>query len=81
MKTKIALATMMALAAAIPAHADECGDGLVEVEQALTSTNLTDDDKAKAGDLLAQAKDKQAAGDNNACATLLAEAKKIVTAQ
>jgi hypothetical protein len=76
-----AIGAAMALAATASAYADECADTMKSVEQALEEPAVNEDAKKQAGDLLAKAKEKQAAGDSKSCVTFLTEATKVLTAQ
>ena len=76
-----AIGTALVFAATVPAFADECADTMKSVEQALEQPAVNEEAKMQAGDLLAKAKEKQAAGDSKSCVTLLTEATKVLTAQ
>jgi len=77
MLKKIVLATALIFATATTAFADQCTDTMKTVEEA--AATAAPDAKAKADDLLTMAKEKQAAGDEKACVTLLTEAAKVLS--
>ena len=81
MLKKLLIATALTLAAATSAYADQCVDTMKTVERALAGETVAPGTKEKANDLLSQAKEKQAAGDNEACVTLLTEAAKVLTSE
>ena len=82
MLKKIILVTALSFAIAPAAFAgDACIDTMKSVETAVAAETVAVDVKEKAGDLLSQAKEKQAAGDNKACVTLLTEATKLLTSE
>ncbi len=75
MLKKIVLATALTFAMATGAFADQCTDTMKTVEEAAAKAAPN----AKADDLLTMAKEKQAAGDDKACVTLLTKAAKVLT--
>lgn len=81
MLKKIILVTALSFAVVPAAFADECTDAMKTVETAMAGETVAADVKGKAGDLLSQAKEKQAAGDNKSCVTLLTEATKVLTSK
>ncbi len=82
MLKKILVVSALTLATVSGAYAkDKCADTMKTVEQALTVETIPAEVKKKADDLLAKAKEKQAAGDNKTCVTLLSEAAKVLTSE
>ena len=61
MLKNILLVTALTFATTTSAFADQCMDTMKTVEQAAAAETVAPDVKEKAGDLLAQAKEKQAA--------------------
>ncbi len=80
-KTILASALSLAMATSAYADSDKCASQMKSLEEAMATEKIAPDLKEKAGDLLAKAKEKQAAGDSKSCVTLLTEAEKVVTSE
>ena len=77
MKKTLATAALLALLAA-PAFAGQCPALMAEVDAALKTASLSDEDKAKVEELRAAGEEQHAAGEHAASVATLNEAKEIL---